>query len=84
MKQGLELEAKRFGELVMSNESKALRSIFFATTEMKKETGSEAKPSKVGMVGVLGGGLMGAGISHVSVAKAKCQYVLKTSAMTAF
>ncbi|EJE8549572.1 fatty acid oxidation complex subunit alpha FadJ [Vibrio vulnificus] len=77
MKQGLELEAKRFGELVMSNESKALRSIFFATTEMKKETGSEAKPSKVGMVGVLGGGLMGAGISHVSVAKAKVPVRIK-------
>ncbi|EPC8670739.1 fatty acid oxidation complex subunit alpha FadJ [Vibrio vulnificus] len=77
MKQGLELEAKRFGELVMSNESKALRSIFFATTEMKKETGSEAKPSKVGMVGVLGGGLMGAGISHVVVAKAKVPVRIK-------
>ncbi|MCF8779603.1 fatty acid oxidation complex subunit alpha FadJ [Vibrio sp. IRLE0018] len=71
MKQGLELEAKRFGELVMSNESKALRSIFFATTEMKKETGSDAKPSQVSMVGVLGGGLMGAGIGHVTVGKAK-------------
>ena len=77
MKQGLELEAKRFGELVMRNESKALRSIFFATTEMKKETGSEAKPSKVGMVGALGGGLMGAGISHVSVAKAKVPVRIK-------
>ncbi len=40
MKAGLELEAKRFGELVMTSESKALRSIFFATTEMKKENGS--------------------------------------------
>ncbi|KJR29499.1 multifunctional fatty acid oxidation complex subunit alpha [Vibrio navarrensis] len=77
MKQGLELEAKRFGELVMSPESKALRSIFFATTEMKKEHGSDAKPSKVAAVGVLGGGLMGAGISHVSVAKAKVPVRIK-------
>jgi len=77
MKQGLELEAKRFGELVMSPESKALRSIFFATTEMKKEHGSDAKPGKVSMVGVLGGGLMGAGISHVSVAKAKVPVRIK-------
>ncbi|CAE6895765.1 Catalyzes the formation of a hydroxyacyl-CoA by addition of water on enoyl-CoA. Also exhibits 3-hydroxyacyl-CoA epimerase and 3-hydroxyacyl-CoA dehydrogenase activities [Vibrio sp. B1FIG11] len=68
--QGQELEAKRFGELVMSSESKALRSIFFATTEMKKENGAEADPATVNKVGVLGGGLMGAGISHVSVAKA--------------
>lgn len=77
MKQGLVLEAKRFGELVMSPESKALRSIFFATTEMKKEHGSDAKPGKVSMVGVLGGGLMGAGISHVSVAKAKVPVRIK-------
>lgn len=74
---GQELEAKRFGELVMSSESKALRSIFFATTEMKKEHGSEAKPAKVNKVGVLGGGLMGAGIGHVSVAKAKLPVRIK-------
>ncbi|MBY8060487.1 fatty acid oxidation complex subunit alpha FadJ [Vibrio fluvialis] len=77
MKAGLELEAKRFGELVMTPESKALRSIFFATTEMKKENGSDAKPLKVNRVGVLGGGLMGAGISHVSVAKAKVPVRIK-------
>ncbi|MEF1308853.1 fatty acid oxidation complex subunit alpha FadJ [Vibrio mytili] len=74
---GQELEAKRFGELVMSSESKALRSIFFATTEMKKEHGSDAKPANVKRVGVLGGGLMGAGISHVSVAKAKVPVRIK-------
>ncbi|WP_010449563.1 fatty acid oxidation complex subunit alpha FadJ [Vibrio rotiferianus] len=75
--QGQELEAKRFGELVMSSESKALRSIFFATTEMKKENGAEADPVTVNKVGVLGGGLMGAGISHVSVAKAKVPVRIK-------
>ncbi|MFH4748634.1 fatty acid oxidation complex subunit alpha FadJ [Vibrio harveyi] len=75
--QGQELEAKRFGELVMSSESKALRSIFFATTEMKKENGAEAEPTSVNRVGVLGGGLMGAGISHVSVAKAKVPVRIK-------
>ncbi|NAW83741.1 fatty acid oxidation complex subunit alpha FadJ, partial [Vibrio sp. V43_P6S15P86] len=75
--QGQELEAKRFGELVMSSESKALRSIFFATTEMKKENGTDAKPAQVHKVGVLGGGLMGAGISHVSVAKAKVPVRIK-------
>ncbi|CAM4431284.1 fatty acid oxidation complex subunit alpha FadJ [Vibrio agarivorans] len=71
LKKGLEEEAKRFGELVMTPESAALRSIFFATTEMKKENGSTAEPVTVKQVGVLGGGLMGAGIAHVSVAKAK-------------
>ncbi|USD40313.1 fatty acid oxidation complex subunit alpha FadJ [Vibrio sp. SCSIO 43135] len=76
-KAGQELEAKRFGELVMTSESNSLRSIFFATTEMKKENGSSAEPAKVGRVGVLGGGLMGAGISHVSVAKAKVPVRIK-------
>ncbi len=76
-KAGLELEAQRFGELVMTPESKALRSIFFATTEMKKENGAHAEPRPVNRVGVLGGGLMGAGISHVSVAKAKTPVRIK-------
>ena len=74
---GLQLEAKKFSQLVMTSESKALRSIFFATTEMKKENGSDAKPQPVKRVGVLGGGLMGAGISHVSVAKAKVPVRIK-------
>jgi len=70
MEKGLQQEAKRFGELVMSPESAALRSIFFATTAMKKETGSDAKPGIIKRVGVLGGGLMGGGISHVTATKA--------------
>ena len=68
---GLVKEAQQFGELVMTNQSKALRSIFFATTEMKKENGADAEPHAINRVAVLGGGLMGAGISHVTVAKAK-------------
>ncbi len=77
LKKGLEYEAQRFGELVMTPESKALRSIFFATTEMKKEHGGDAEPLTVKRVGVLGGGLMGAGIAHVSVAKAKLPVRIK-------
>ncbi|GEM74369.1 fatty acid oxidation complex subunit alpha FadJ [Vibrio sagamiensis] len=74
---GQELEAKRFGELVMSPESKSLRSIFFATTEMKKENGAQANPTPTCRIGVLGGGLMGAGISYVSLAKAKLPVRIK-------
>ncbi|MGC9492193.1 fatty acid oxidation complex subunit alpha FadJ [Vibrio genomosp. F10] len=77
IKKGLEQEAKRFGELVMTDESKALRSIFFATTEMKKEHGSSAEPASIDQVAVLGGGLMGAGISHVTVTKAKLPVRIK-------
>ena len=77
LKKGLEFEAQEFAKLVMTSESKALRSIFFATTEMKKDNGSDATPRKVAKIGVLGGGLMGAGISHVSVAKAKVPVRIK-------
>lgn len=75
---GLDLEAKNFGELAMTSQSKQLRNIFFATTEMKKETGAEGvQPEKVTKAAVLGGGLMGGGIAHVTINKAKVPVRLK-------
>ncbi|QIR15012.1 fatty acid oxidation complex subunit alpha FadJ [Shewanella aestuarii] len=72
MTKGLEVEATHFANLVMSKESAALRSIFFATTEMKKETGAAgAEPRKINKAMVLGGGLMGGGIASVTTTKAK-------------
>ncbi|WOT04027.1 fatty acid oxidation complex subunit alpha FadJ [Shewanella youngdeokensis] len=69
---GLEVEASHFADLVMTNESKALRSLFFATTEMKKETGAgDVTPRKIHKAMVLGGGLMGGGIASVTTTKAK-------------
>lgn len=68
---GLDYEARAFGELAMTPESYELRQIFFATTEMKKETGADGvKPADIKRVGVLGGGLMGGGIAFVTAAKA--------------
>jgi 3-hydroxyacyl-CoA dehydrogenase/enoyl-CoA hydratase/3-hydroxybutyryl-CoA epimerase len=56
MQAGLLAEARHFGELVMTPESAALRSLFFATTEMKKEVSYQgAEPRKVGHAAVLGG-----------------------------
>ncbi|MBC3766727.1 fatty acid oxidation complex subunit alpha FadJ [Neptunicella marina] len=76
-RRGYALEAKYFGELVMTPESKQLRQIFFATTEMKKETGVEGvEPASVKKVGVLGGGLMGGGIAFVT-GKAKLPVRIK-------
>lgn len=70
-RQGLDIEAQRFSELCMTDESKALRSLFFATTEMKKETGvAGVEPRKVNRAGILGGGLMGGGIAFVTTTKA--------------
>jgi 3-hydroxyacyl-CoA dehydrogenase/enoyl-CoA hydratase/3-hydroxybutyryl-CoA epimerase len=69
---GYEAEAQFFGELVTSPESKALRSIFFASRMMKHASGIAGfvEPKPVSKVGVLGGGLMGAGITSVSVLRA--------------
>ncbi|WP_194757311.1 fatty acid oxidation complex subunit alpha FadJ [Aliidiomarina indica] len=78
MQAGLEYEARCFGELAMSSESYQLRNIFFATTEIKKETGADGvQPEKVKKAGVLGGGLMGGGIAHVTISKAKVPVRLK-------
>lgn len=71
IKQGLAAEARAFGKLVMTPESAALRQLFFATTEMKKETHWQgAKPATLAHIGVLGGGLMGGGIAFVTATKA--------------
>ncbi len=71
MAEGLKAEAAAFGKLVMTPESAALRHLFFATTEMKKETRYDgAEPGPVNRVGVLGGGLMGGGIAFVTATRA--------------
>ncbi|PXF63754.1 fatty acid oxidation complex subunit alpha FadJ [Kangiella spongicola] len=79
MEAGLAIEARNFGQLVVSDEAKALISVFFATTELKKDNGvdSDAEPADIRKVGVLGGGLMGSGIAYVSVDKAKKQVRIK-------
>ncbi len=70
---GLAAEAEAFGELVVSPQAAQLMNIFFATTAMKKDTGVDdpsvtARP--VDRVGVLGAGLMGAGIAYVTADRA--------------
>lgn len=67
---GFRAEAERFGPLAVSPEAKALMSLFFATTDLKKDSGVEdpavaARPVK--RLGLLGGGLMGAGIAAVTL-----------------
>ena len=62
---GLEGEAKGFGRLAVSDVSRALVSVFFATQEIKKHAGypDGVEAREVGKLGVLGAGLMGAGIA---------------------
>jgi len=65
---GYKAEREKFGELVEGSESKGLISLFHGQTECKKNKfGAPANPSKT--LGILGAGLMGAGIAQVSVDK---------------
>jgi len=61
-------EIRQFAPLVISPQSQALRSIFTATQQMKHETGvgDDTNPRPVSRTGVIGGGLMGAGIAAVN------------------
>lgn len=72
--EGLKLEAKYFGELAMTKESKSLIHLFNATTHIKKHPFKIAVKEKFGGqaitdVGVVGAGFMGAGIATVCADK---------------
>lgn len=65
---GYQLEAETFGRLAMTPESKALFGLFRGQTETKKNRfGAPQRPAQT--LGVLGAGLMGAGVAQVSIDK---------------
>jgi len=73
---GLLNEAKLFGELGATHESRALVNLFFAMNNAKKNPYKDLiKP--VDKIGVLGAGLMGSGIADVSINKGKYSVLLK-------
>ncbi|MFW7378247.1 MAG: 3-hydroxyacyl-CoA dehydrogenase NAD-binding domain-containing protein [Oligoflexus sp.] len=70
LEKGLELEAKLFGELSQTKESRSLIHLFHATTQAKKSPYDKAGidvfgKQKTSSVGVIGSGFMGAGIATV-------------------
>ena len=77
---GLAAEARAFGRLLTTAEAANLMSLFFATTALKKDSGvddPDVKPREVKKVGMLGAGLMGAGIAYVTTSVAKIPVRLK-------
>lgn len=78
---GLSFEAQKFGELAMTPVARQLMHIYFATTELKKDNGLSddvtAEPREIRKIGVLGAGLMGAGISYVSTSQSATAVRLK-------
>ena len=67
---GYREEARAFGEMAVSEVSKQLVFLFFATTALKKDPGVRPpapEPAPVGTLGIIGAGFMGAGIASVAV-----------------
>jgi 3-hydroxyacyl-CoA dehydrogenase / enoyl-CoA hydratase / 3-hydroxybutyryl-CoA epimerase len=63
---GLRNESKLFGELAVTPESRALVNLFFGMTAAKKIP-NEKKVRDIKRIGMLGAGLMGSGITEVSI-----------------
>ncbi|MEO7999568.1 MAG: 3-hydroxyacyl-CoA dehydrogenase NAD-binding domain-containing protein, partial [Gemmatimonadaceae bacterium] len=68
---GFAEEARRFGDLAVSDVSRQLVYLFFATTSLKRDSGlpggAYVKPRAINKLGILGAGFMGAGIASVAV-----------------
>lgn len=70
MEQGLDREARGFGRMALTPQSRELVFLFFATTSLKKDMGvpePAPPPRPVTKLGILGAGFMGAGITSVAV-----------------
>jgi 3-hydroxyacyl-CoA dehydrogenase/enoyl-CoA hydratase/3-hydroxybutyryl-CoA epimerase len=75
---GFREESRRFGEMAMTDVSKQLIFLFFATNELKKDPGVDPaqypdlpvaafEPLPVDKIAIIGAGFMGAGIASIAV-----------------
>ncbi len=68
--EGLRTEARLLGELAMTDVSRQLVFLFFASNALKKDPGvapPSPEPQPVHTLGVLGAGFMGAGIASIAI-----------------
>src|SRR5262249_54557515 len=85
MDEGLDREARAFGELAVGEVSRNLVQIFFATTALKKDSGVEGEappPAEVSRLAVVGAGFMGAAIGATAVTQAGTDVRLKDTELT--
>jgi len=79
-RRGLEFEHRKFGELAMTDVSRKLVQLFFATTALKKDDGvppGSASSRTINFLGIVGAGFMGAGIAGTAATTARVQVGLK-------
>lgn len=64
VEEGLEMEARAFSKLAITDISKNLIGLFYASEALKKEKGTKrnAKAEPINMINVIGAGVMGSGI----------------------
>jgi 3-hydroxyacyl-CoA dehydrogenase / enoyl-CoA hydratase / 3-hydroxybutyryl-CoA epimerase len=77
--EGLKREAQQFGQLAVTDVSRKLVQIFFATTQLKKDFGilNPPPPVEAAAIGIVGSGFMGSGIAGTAVTQAKVDVRLK-------
>jgi len=66
---GLREESRLFGEMAVTNTSRQLVFLFFASNTLKKDTGIDepgARPRRVEKLGIVGAGFMGSGIASIA------------------
>ena len=84
MAEGFKREAQLFGQLAVTDVSRKLVQIFFATNALKKDRGVDGAPAPVAVqrLGIVGSGFMGSGIAGTAVAQATVDVRMKDSDLT--
>ncbi len=77
--EGLKREAQLFGQLAVTDASRKLVQIFFATNQLKKDSGIAGGPPavRVERLGIIGSGFMGSGIAGTAVSQAEVDVRMK-------